>query len=131
MVLPADPQPVCGEAGRPPGHCEAGDVEIPGCIENQILLCCVQIPNLSVEKQAAHLDNVKREIAILKKLRGTLRHGLPRALFLYFRGGRWCQHSDSCSVYRQGWMQGIYLSSSRQGLSGSLPSFLACLVGMC
>ncbi|GAB4813439.1 hypothetical protein N2152v2_000485 [Parachlorella kessleri] len=32
----------------------------------------LDIPNLSVEKQAAHLDNVKREIAILKKLRGTL-----------------------------------------------------------
>jgi hypothetical protein len=36
-------------------------------------LSCVQIPNLSVGKQAAHLDNVKREIQILKKLRGTLR----------------------------------------------------------
>lgn len=33
----------------------------------------LNIPNLSVEKQAQHLDNIDREIQILKKLRGTLR----------------------------------------------------------
>ncbi|KFM26919.1 Calcium-dependent protein kinase 29 [Auxenochlorella protothecoides] len=32
----------------------------------------LNIPNLSAAKQAAHIDNIKREIAILKRLRGTL-----------------------------------------------------------
>lgn len=32
----------------------------------------LDIPNLSAAKQAAHIDNVKREITILQRLRGTL-----------------------------------------------------------
>ncbi|KAK9804764.1 hypothetical protein WJX72_004008 [[Myrmecia] bisecta] len=32
----------------------------------------LNIPNLSAQKQAVHLDNIKREIAVLKRLRGTL-----------------------------------------------------------
>ena len=30
------------------------------------------MPNLAPERQAAHVDNVKREVAVLKRLRGTL-----------------------------------------------------------
>ena len=30
------------------------------------------VPNISVSKQAAYLDNVKREIAVLRRLQGTL-----------------------------------------------------------
>jgi hypothetical protein len=33
----------------------------------------LDIPNISADKQAQHIDNVEREIAILKRLRGTLR----------------------------------------------------------
>ena len=32
----------------------------------------LDVPNLSVKKQAAYLDNVKREIAVLRRLQGTL-----------------------------------------------------------
>ncbi len=32
----------------------------------------LNLPNLSAEKQAQHIDNVKREVAVLKRLRGTL-----------------------------------------------------------
>lgn len=33
----------------------------------------LKVPSISAEKQAQHLDNIDREIQILKKLRGTLR----------------------------------------------------------
>lgn len=33
----------------------------------------LDVPNISPEKQAQHLDNIDREIKVLKKLRGTLR----------------------------------------------------------
>jgi calcium-dependent protein kinase len=33
----------------------------------------LNIPNVSADKQAQHIDNVEREITILKRLRGTLR----------------------------------------------------------
>ena len=32
----------------------------------------LDVPNMSVTKQAAYLDNVKREIAVLRRLQGTL-----------------------------------------------------------
>ena len=32
----------------------------------------LDVPNMSVAKQAAYLDNVKREIAVLRRLQGTL-----------------------------------------------------------
>lgn len=32
----------------------------------------LDIPGVSAEKQNQHLDNIKREVAILRKLRGTL-----------------------------------------------------------
>lgn len=32
----------------------------------------LDVPNMSVSKQAAYLDNVKREIAVLRRLQGTL-----------------------------------------------------------
>lgn len=44
----------------------------------------LDIPNLSPAKQAQHIDNVKREIEILRRLRGTLRYGTRCGL-----PGRW------------------------------------------
>ena len=32
----------------------------------------LDIPNLSIERQAAYLANIKREAAVLHRLRGTL-----------------------------------------------------------
>lgn len=32
----------------------------------------LDVPNVSLSKQAAYLDNVKREIAVLRRLQGTL-----------------------------------------------------------
>lgn len=32
----------------------------------------LEVPNLSIERQAAHLANIKREVAVLNRLRGTL-----------------------------------------------------------
>lgn len=46
----------------------------------------LNIPNLSAAKQAAHIDNIKREIAILKRLRGTLRYNLDVEMG---KGPRW------------------------------------------
>ncbi len=32
----------------------------------------LEVPNLSIERQAAHLANIKREVSVLYRLRGTL-----------------------------------------------------------
>ena len=34
----------------------------------------LDVPNISAAKQAQHLDNIDREVKILKRLRGTLRY---------------------------------------------------------
>lgn len=41
----------------------------------------LNIPNVSAGKQQHHLDNIKREIAILRKLRGTLNVVYLEAVF--------------------------------------------------
>jgi serine/threonine protein kinase len=41
----------------------------------------LNVPNVSAEKQAQHLDNIDREVKILKRLRGTLRQAFHYYLF--------------------------------------------------
>jgi calcium-dependent protein kinase len=51
----------------PPGHSEGR-----GCSAALPARQVLDIPNLSIERQAAYLANIKREAAVLHRLRGTL-----------------------------------------------------------
>jgi serine/threonine protein kinase len=74
--------------GPPLGQGGFGSVHVVFDLEHGTELACKSIskvldigPNVTPKQQLRHMENIKREVAVLRKLRGTVRVGVRSVVY--------------------------------------------------